>query len=142
MKNAFLTAAFAAVVLATVGYAANQNATAHHAFAAEFDGKKAVELTGVITKARWVNPHSWIYIDVDDGKGGVTNWGFEFTTPNALLARGITRKDVAPGAEIRIKGYLAKNGGPYAYANVVVLEDGREIKTGGAPDAPATVASR
>ncbi len=132
----------AAVTLATAGYASNNDAAAHHAFAAEFDNKKPLELQGVITKSRWVNPHSWVYVDVTDAKGNVTNWGFEFTTPNALLSRGINRQDLSPGASIRIKGYRAKNAGPYGYANFVVLHDGREIKTGGAPDAPAAVASR
>jgi hypothetical protein len=48
-------------------------ATAHHAFAAEFDGDKPLDLTGTVTKARWVNPHSWLFFDVKDATGTVTN---------------------------------------------------------------------
>ena len=55
---------------------------AHHAFAAEFDADKPIELEGVVTKIKWVNPHSWLYFDVKDADGKVTNWGVEFGAPN------------------------------------------------------------
>jgi hypothetical protein len=55
--------------------------SAHHAFAAEFDGEQPIEIKGLVSKITWVNPHSWLYVDVKDAKGQVTNWGFEFGTP-------------------------------------------------------------
>jgi hypothetical protein len=115
-----------------------QSAQAHHAFAAEFDADKPVELAGVVTKARWVNPHSWLYLDVKNADGSVTNWGFEFGTPNSLASRGLTKDDIKAGTELRVKGYRAKNGGPYGYSVTVVLKDGRSFQTGGAQDSPAT----
>lgn len=109
---------------------------AHHAFAAEFDSSKPVTIDGVVTKARFVNPHSWIYVDVRGRDGKVTNWGFEFGTPSSLRAKGLDRADVAFGTKIRVNGFRAKNGGPFGYATVIVLPGGRKVQTGGAPDAP------
>lgn len=111
-------------------------ALAHHAFAAEFDADKPVEIKGVITKAKFVNPHSWVYLDVKDGAGAVTNWGFEFGAVNALETRGLKKSDIRPGDEVVIKGFRSKNGGPFGYSVFVTLADGRKIQTGGAQDAP------
>ena len=111
-------------------------AHAHHAFAAEFDADQPIELKGTITKAKWVNPHSWLYFDVKNADGSVTNWGAEFGTPLALQQKGLTRTELPVGSEVRIKGYRAKNGGPLGYAVSVTLADGRNFFTGGAGDAP------
>ena len=111
-------------------------ALAHHAFAAEYDGDKPIDLSGIVTKARWVNPHSWLYFDVKGTDGTVTNWGVEMGAPNALAGKGLQKTDLRPGAEIHVKGYRAKNGGPYGYAVTVTLHDGRTFQTGGAQDVP------
>ena len=111
-------------------------AHAHHAFAAEFDADQPIDLKGTVTKAKWVNPHSWLYFDVKNADGSVTNWGAEFGTPLALQQKGLTRTELPVGSEVRIKGYRAKNGGPLGYAVSVTLADGRSFFTGGAGDAP------
>ena len=123
----------------TAGYllTGSSQLAAHHAFAAEFDADKPIDLQGTVTKIKWVNPHSWLYFDVTDAKGAVTNWGVEFGAPNQLAKIGLKKADVAPGTEIHIRGYLAKNGGPYGYSVIVTLPDGREFQTGGAQDAPS-----
>ncbi len=64
---------------------------AHHAFAAEFDADKPIDLNGTVTKVKWVNPHSWLYFDVKGADGAVTNWGVEFGTPNALARKGLAK---------------------------------------------------
>ena len=110
--------------------------SAHHAFAAEFDSAKPVSLDGTITKARFVNPHSWIYLDVKDKAGKVVNWGFEFGTPSSLRSKGLDKTDVAFGTKIHLNGFRAKNGGAFGYAVAIVLPDGRKVQTGSAPDAP------
>ena len=116
--------------------AASLPALAHHAFAAEYDGDKPIDLSGVVTKARWVNPHSWLYFDVKGADGTVTNWGVEMGAPNALAGKGLLKTDLQPGAAIHVNGYRAKNGGPYGYAVTVILHDGRAFQTGGAQDVP------
>jgi hypothetical protein len=109
---------------------------AHHAFSAEFDAQKPIELKGVITQARWVNPHSWIYVDVKDKDGNVSNWGFEFGAPFSLKQKGLTKTTLPVGTEISLKGYRSKNGENYAYSTSITLANGTVYQTGGAQDAP------
>ena len=126
----------AGVALAAAAIAISVPGAAHHAFAAEFDSSKPVVLDGTVTTAKFVNPHSWIYVDVKGKDGTTTNWGFEFGTPSSLRTAGLERSNLAFGTKIRIGGYRAKNGGPFGYATTIVLPDGRKVKTGSAPDAP------
>jgi hypothetical protein len=131
-KPLLFVAAAAAVLFALAG-----PATAHHAFAAEFDADRKIDLHGTVTRVKWVNPHSWLYFDVKDSKGAVTQWGVEFGAPFQLAKIGLKKSDVAPGTPVHVKGYRAKNGGAFGYAVTVTLPDGRTFKTGGAQDAPA-----
>ena len=128
-------------VLATLALSALAGpVSAHHAFAAEFDADSPLDLKGIVTKVKLVNPHSWLYFDVKNADGTVTNWGVEFGTPNALASRGLTKEDVKFGTPVHIKGYKSKNGGPYGYSVTLVLADGRTFQTGGAQDSPPQVA--
>jgi hypothetical protein len=122
----------ALAVLAIALVAGRQAASAHHAFAAEFDRDKPIALVGVLTKVQWVNPHSWIYVDVKGPDGKVTNWAFEFGPPNALLRRGVRKADFPLGVEVKVEGFLAKNGQPVANASNVTLADGRRLFAGSA----------
>jgi hypothetical protein len=124
--------AVAAVGLSTVSVPVQ----AHHAFAAEFDGTKPIEIKGIVTKVTLTNPHSWLYIEAKDSTGKVVNWGWEFGAPYALAQKGLTRATVTVGTEVTLRGYLSKNGQAFAYSTHVTLPDGRTIQTGGAPDAP------
>jgi hypothetical protein len=105
-------------------------ALAHHAYAAEFDLTKPVKLTGVVTRVEWTNPHIWIYIDVKDETGKVTNWGFSASPPGMLQRRGITRKSLSVGDTLTISGHRAKDGSNNASGNVVILADGRDALIG------------
>jgi len=114
---------------------------AHHAFAAEFDGKTPVKLQGTVTKMEWINPHAWIHIDVKDKDGKVTNWMVECGTPNTLLRRVVNKNSVTAGMEIVVDGYQAKDGSNKANGRDVTFADGRKVFLGntgtGAPgDAP------
>ena len=111
---------------------------AHHSFAAEFDAKKPVKLSGTVTKMEWINPHAWIYIDVKNTDGTVTNWMVEAGAPNALLRRGWTKNSLLPGTEIVIEGYQAKDGATRANGRDITFKDGKKLFVGsqgtGAPD--------
>ena len=104
---------------------------AHHSFAAEFDGNQPITVTGSVSKMDWVNPHSWIYVDVKDASGQVVTWRFEMGPPNALLRMGWRKNSIPPGTEVKIEGYRAKSGKPVANAKTVTLPDGRELFSGG-----------
>ena len=141
MRTAIFSKSFLSILTAGFLLAGSNQVGAHHAFAAEFDADKPIDLKGTVTKIKWVNPHSWLYFDVTDTQGKVTNWGVEFGAPNQLAKIGLKKSDVAPGTAIQIRGYLAKNGGPYGYSVIVTLADGRKFQTGGAQDAPTATAT-
>ena len=111
---------------------------AHHAFAAEFDVNKPLKLRGTVTKMEWINPHAWIYLDVKNTDGSVTNWMVEAGAPNALLRRGWTKASLLPGTEILVEGYQAKDGANRANGRDITFKDGKKLFVGsagtGAPD--------
>ena len=83
----------------------------HHSFAAEFDGKQRIELTGVVTKIEWTNPHVWFYVNVQDpATGKWVNWGAEMGSPNALMRTGWTRNTMKVGMVVSLNGSRAKDG--------------------------------
>jgi uncharacterized protein DUF6152 len=106
------------------------SASAHHSFAAEFDEKAPVKLTGTVTKLELVNPHMWVYIDVKNPDGTVTNWGIEGGAPNAILRRGLRREDFPIGTQVTVDGYRAKNGSTTANGRTVTFLDGRNFFLG------------
>ena len=87
-------------------------AWAHHAFAAEFDANLPIRLQATVAKVEWINPHSWIHVDVKNDDGEVERWMVEGGNPSALLRRGFTRKSLPVGTEIIVEGYRAK-GNPF-----------------------------
>jgi hypothetical protein len=105
-------------------------AFSHHAFSAEYDAKKPITLAGTLTKVECVNPHGWVYVDVKDDAGKVTNWAVEFGAPNAMLRRGLRETDFPEGLQVTVKGYRAKNGTPTINGTSVKLPDG-EFTGGG-----------
>lgn len=115
-------------------------AFAHHSFAAEYDASKPITLHGKLTKLSWVNPHGWIYVEVNNPDGTSTNWAVEFGGPNALLRRGLRETDFPLGIDLTVNGYLAKNGKKIINGTSVKLHDGRSLFTGsvgtGAPGDP------
>jgi len=86
---------------------AGASAQAHHAFVVEYDLDRLTELTGTITRTRFIYPHSWIYIDVDTASGTSEEWAIEGATPATLRRRGWDSDSVAAGTRISVKGYPA-----------------------------------
>jgi hypothetical protein len=103
---------------------------AHHAFSAEFDADKPITLRGAVTRIDWINPHSWLYIDVKDPTGKVVPWKIEMGAPNQLLRRGWNKNSLPVGTEVIIEGFRAKNGSDVANGGNVVLADGRKLFVG------------
>jgi hypothetical protein len=103
---------------------------AHHAFSAEFDANRPVQMTGTVTKMEWVNPHSWIHIDVKKPDGTIEKWMIEGGTPNTLLRRGLRKQDLPAGTVIKVEGFQAKDGGLRANGRNITLPDGRALFLG------------
>jgi hypothetical protein len=113
---------------------------AHHAESAQFDVTKPVEVTGVVRKVEWMNPHIWYYVDVKDETGKITTWGFSGGPPGMLARRGFTKDTLKPGDVVTVRGSRAKDGSNNASGGRVTFADGRqvfanavELGTGAAP---------
>jgi len=132
--NLRLLSLVAGAALAVQGSAA----LAHHSFAAEFDANKPVKLEGVVTKMDWINPHSWIHLEVTDAKGAKQEWMIEGGAPNALLRRGWNRNSLPAGTKILVQGFQAKDGSNRANGRDITFADGKKLFVGssdtGAPD--------
>ena len=102
-------------------------ASAHHAFAAEYDENKLVTVDGTVTKFEWTNPHAWLYVDTKDPSGQVSRWSFEMGSPNGLLHRGWKKNELKDGDQVTVDGYAAKDGRNVANARIVTLPDGRKL---------------
>ncbi len=115
---------------------------AHHAFGAEFDKDAPIKLKGKIVRLEWVNPHTWIHLEIGKDDGSTEVWMVEGGTPNVLLRRGLRRDCLVPGTVIIVDGYQSKDHSlKRANGRDVTFEDGNKIFMGssgtGAPDEAA-----
>ncbi len=112
---------------------------AHHAFNSEFDAAKPIKLTGVVKKMEWINPHSWLTIDVKRPDGTIETWEIEAGAPNAMFRRGFNRNSLPIGTEVVVNGFQAKDGRKRANGRDISFPDGKKLFMGssGTPGAPA-----
>jgi hypothetical protein len=113
-----------------VGFVLSCAAFGHHSFDAEFDSEKAVSLDGTITKVEWINPHSYIYIDVAGKDGKVTNYAVEGGPVGMLRRWGIAKDLLNPGDKIHVNGYASKDGSARLAGRDFVLPDGTRKQMG------------
>jgi uncharacterized protein DUF6152 len=120
-------------------FVASLPAAAHHAFGAEFDSSRPILLKGKIVKVEWVNPHTWIHVEITKEDGSKEVWMVEGGSPNSLLRRGATKNSFPVGTEIVVDGYQARDHSELrANARNVTFTDGRKLFLGstgtGAPN--------
>ena len=112
--------------------------SAHHAFAAEFDATKPIKLKGTVVKMEWINPHTWLHLDVKRPDGKTERWMIEGGPPNALYRRGFNKDSLPQGAELVVEGFRAKDGSLKGNGRELTFADGRRLFVGssgtGAPN--------
>jgi hypothetical protein len=120
-------------VLASAGMliAAALPLAAHHSFSAEFDATKQVTLEGKVVQMEWVNPHSWLTIDVTKADGTVERWKIEGGSPSVLLRLGWNRNSLPAGTRIKVTAYQAKDGALRGSSRDIEFPDGKKMDLGG-----------
>ena len=119
-----------AIAAAGLVWLASVPVVAHHAFGAEFDPNRPVVLRGPVVRVEWVNPHTWIHVEVAGEDGAAQVWMVEGGTPNTLLRRGLTRDTIPIGAVVVVDGYQSKDRSARANGRDVTFEDGRKFFMG------------
>ena len=132
MKSVKLLLKLGAAGLGTLGLwmILGTQAVGHHAFSAEFDPNRPVLLRGPIVRVEWVNPHTWIHLEVTNDDDSTTVWMVEGGTPNTLLRRGLARDTILPGTFIVVDGYQSKDRSARANGRDITFEDGRKFFMG------------
>src|SRR5580765_2499039 len=109
--------------------------SAHHSFSAEFDANKQVTLEGKVVMMEWVNPHSWLHIDVKKPDGSVERWKIEGGSPSVLFRLGWNRDSLPAGTKVTVVGFQAKDGSLRVSSRELRFPDGRRMDLGGSGSA-------
>ena len=116
-----------ALILSLASLLGSAPAAAHHSFSAIFDSAKPVTLTGTVNRIEWMNPHTWIYLDVKKDNGSVEAWAFEMGSPNRLMRYGWNQDSLPTGTTVTIAGSQARDGSMKAAVDTVTLPDGKRL---------------
>jgi hypothetical protein len=130
-KACALQAAAAALLLVAVSLPVS----AHHSFSAEFDSTRQVMLDGQVVMMEWVNPHSWLHIDVKKPDGSIERWKIEGGSPSVLFRLGWDRNSLPAGTRVTVVGFQAKDGSFRASSRELRFPDGRRMDLGGSGSA-------
>ena len=125
-----------AIVAALLVAAGGAALGAHHSFAAEYDANQPITLQGRIARIDFVNPHSWLYLDVQGADGKVVRWTVEMAPPNNLMRRGVTGTTLLVGESVGVDGYRARNGSTLVSGRQIRTADGRTLFTSPSATAP------
>ena len=117
------------VLLAAALFCTNP-ALAHHSNVA-FEVTKVITITGVVKNFEWRNPHTWVLLTVDDGKGGKIDWAVEGRAPGVLLRAGWTKNSLQPGEMITVDMSPAKDGSKTGLVARVTKADGTILPNAG-----------
>jgi hypothetical protein len=123
------------LLLLTLAFAGS--ASAHHSVQAQFDIHKTISMEGVVAKIEWINPHSYLTVNVKDADGKVTKWAFELGGAGSLRRAGMSREDrggLKPGDQVTVSALAAKDGSNSGFLQELKLTDGRVFKFSADPN--------
>ena len=112
---------------------ASAPASAHHAFAAEFDAANCTDVTGVLTKVNYENPHAYLYVTVKDAAGQVVEATFQLSSTSNLRRGGATLPvlNASLNKEVLVRGCASRNAEKNRYAgSFIKLADGTIQRVG------------
>lgn len=127
------------LVVLLCGLAQLEQASAHHSIQAQFDVNKTVTVSGTVAKVEFINPHSYLTVDVEDADGSTTRWAFEMAAAGQLRKAGMSRADrggMKAGDQVTVIALAARNGSNTGLAQVLRMADGREFKFAPDPTIP------
>lgn len=99
---------------------------AHHSFAM-FNTEKLITISGTVTEWEWVNPHSWLYLEVVKADGTKERWAFECSSPNMMIRWGWNIKDIRIGDKVTVDSFVARNGKHVAALKTLFLPGGKSL---------------
>ena len=113
---------------------------AHHGTGNSYDNTKWAAVTGTVTEYEWKNPHSGLYLDVKDGKGGIIHYAIEMNSPGVLERSGWTRHSIKPGDEVTATVHPSLAGAPIGLCyGCKIVVNGKELASGQANQAATAV---
>ena len=113
------------------GWALAGSVSAHHSVQSQFDIHKTVSISGTVAKIEWINPHSYLTVNVKDAEGKVQKWAFELGGANALRRAGLSRADrggIKPGDQVTVTAMPARDGSTSGFLQELKIADGRSYK--------------
>jgi uncharacterized protein DUF6152 len=114
-----------------MGLMAALGASAHHSVQSQFDIHKTVTVSGTVAKIEWINPHSYLTLNVKDASGSMQKWAFELGGAGALRRAGMSRADrggLKPGDEVTATALAARDGSNSGFLQELKVADGRTFK--------------
>lgn len=130
---------YAALAVGMMAVLTGIPAWAHHSFAAEYDSNQPLTLKGTVLDMEWVNPHSWLHIEVKDASGNAVEWICETAPPNGLYRQGWRKNSLKKGDQVTVEGFRAKDNSATMSARAVITADGKRMFAGTATDgSPST----
>ena len=102
-------------------------ARAHHSIASEYDFDKPVELTGILTRIDWINPHSMFHLEVTAPDGSKAEWIFQTGGAGALRRQKDFAGKRLVGEKFTINGFAAKNGKTQGFIKSITMPDGQSV---------------
>jgi len=106
-------------------------ASAHHSIQAQFDIYKTIMISGTVARIEFINPHSYLTVNVKDADGKIEKWAFEMTGLAGLRRAGLSRADrggLKPGDELTVVALAARDGSNSGLAQELKMADGRVFK--------------